>query len=173
MFALAIGGSWAKERAGGAFAAGIAFILINLITGHVYISLDMIADGKSVVHNVLGGKMLVADYFVNVLGQPALNMGVFVGIISGFVGATAYNKYYNYRKLPDVLSFFNGKRFVPFVVIYRSVLVGLFMSLVWPIIQSGINGLVCGLHLHKIQHHFSTILYGTLERCFFHLDFTT
>ena len=93
LFALAIGGSWAKERAGGAFAAGIAFILINLITGHVYgISLDMIADGTSTVHNVLGGKMLVADYFVNVLGQPALNMGVFVGIISGFVGATAYNK---------------------------------------------------------------------------------
>ena len=32
-------------------------------------------------------------------------MGVFVGIIAGFVGAMAYNKYYNYRKLPDALSF--------------------------------------------------------------------
>ena len=166
LFALAIGGSWAKERAGGAFAAGIAFILINLITGHVYgVSLDMIADGKSTVHNVLGGKMLVADYFVNVLGQPALNMGVFVGIISGFVGATAYNKYYNYRKLPDVLSFFNGKRFVPFVVIYRSVLVGLFMSLVWPIIQSGINGF--GMWIASSQDSapfLAPFLYGTLER---------
>ena len=30
----------------------------------------------------------VANYFVNILGQPALNMGVFVGIIAGFVGAT-------------------------------------------------------------------------------------
>ena len=29
LFALAIGGSWAKERAGGAFAAGLAFILIK------------------------------------------------------------------------------------------------------------------------------------------------
>ncbi|WP_423216357.1 PTS transporter subunit IIBC [Streptococcus equinus] len=166
LFALAIGGSWAKERAGGAFAAGIAFILINLITGHIYgISLDMIADGKSVVHNVLGGKMLVADYFVNVLGQPALNMGVFVGIISGFVGATAYNKYYNYRKLPDVLSFFNGKRFVPFVVIYRSVLVGLFMALIWPIIQSGINGF--GMWIASSQDSapfLAPFLYGTLER---------
>ncbi|MCO4473163.1 PTS system, glucose-specific IIABC component [Streptococcus infantarius subsp. infantarius] len=166
LFALAIGGSWAKERAGGAFAAGIAFILINLITGHIYgVSLDMIADGKSVVHNVFGGKMLVSDYFVNVLGQPALNMGVFVGIISGFVGATAYNKYYNYRKLPDVLSFFNGKRFVPFVVIYRSVLVGLFMSLVWPIIQSGINGF--GMWIASSQDSapfLAPFLYGTLER---------
>ena len=166
LFALAIGGSWAKERAGGAFAAGIAFILINLITGHIYgVSLDMIADSKSVVHNVFGGKMLVSDYFVNVLGQPALNMGVFVGIISGFVGATAYNKYYNYRKLPDVLSFFNGKRFVPFVVIYRSVLVGLLMSLVWPIIQSGINGF--GMWIASSQDSapfLAPFLYGTLER---------
>lgn len=166
LFALAIGGSWAKERAGGAFAAGIAFILINLITGHIYgVSLDMIADSKSVVHNVFGGKMLVSDYFVNVLGQPALNMGVFVGIISGFVGATAYNKYYNYRKLPDVLSFFNGKRFVPFVVIYRSVLVGLLMSLVWPVIQSGINGF--GMWIASSQDSapfLAPFLYGTLER---------
>lgn len=43
--------------------------------------------------------------FTSVLEAPALNMGVFVGIIAGFVGAMAYNKYYNYRKLPDALSF--------------------------------------------------------------------
>ena len=42
-----------------------------------------------------------------------MNMGVFVGIISGFVGGTVYNKYYNYRKLPDALAFFNGNVFVP------------------------------------------------------------
>ncbi len=33
LFALAIGGSWANERAGGVFAAGLSFILINCITG--------------------------------------------------------------------------------------------------------------------------------------------
>ena len=36
LFALAIGGSWAKERAGGAFAAGLSFILINRITGVMF-----------------------------------------------------------------------------------------------------------------------------------------
>ena len=36
LFAAAIGGSWAKERAGGAFAAVIAFILINTITGAIF-----------------------------------------------------------------------------------------------------------------------------------------
>ena len=33
LFAVAIGGSWAKERAGGAFAGLLSFILINRITG--------------------------------------------------------------------------------------------------------------------------------------------
>ena len=43
LFALAIGGSWAKERAGGAFAAGLAFILINRITGTIFgVSGDML-----------------------------------------------------------------------------------------------------------------------------------
>ena len=166
LFAVAIGGSWAKERAGGAFAAALAFILINLITGNFYgISLEMIADKTSYVHNIFGGKMHVADYFINVLGQPALNMGVIVGIISGFVGATAYNKYYNFRKLPDVLSFFNGKRFVPFVVIVRSTIVALILSVFWPIVQSGINGF--GMWIASSQHtapFLAPFLYGTLER---------
>lgn len=65
----------------------------------------MLADSKATVQTVFGATIRVSDYFVNVLGQPALNMGVFVGIISGFVGATAFNKYYNYRKLPDALTF--------------------------------------------------------------------
>jgi len=121
LFALAIGGSWAKERAGGAFAAGLAFILINRITGTIFgVSGDMLKNPDAMVTTFFGGSIKVADYFISVLEAPALNMGVFVGIISGFVGATAYNKYYNYRKLPDALSFFNGKRFVPFVVILRS-----------------------------------------------------
>lgn len=121
LFAAAIGGSWAKERAGGAFAAVIAFCLINVITGAVLgVNSAMLADPNAVTHTLFGQEILVADYFVNILGKPALNMGVFVGIISGFVGANAFNKYYNFRKLPDALSFFNGKRFVPLVVILFS-----------------------------------------------------
>ena len=141
LFALAIGGSWAKERAGGAFASGLAFVLINRITGAIYgINAAMLADPEAKVRSFLGTEMVVKNYFTSVLESPALNTGVFVGIIAGFVGATAYNKYYNYRQLPDVLAFFNGKRFVPFVVILRSAIVALLLATVWPVIQSGING---------------------------------
>ncbi|WP_302481842.1 PTS transporter subunit IIBC [uncultured Haemophilus sp.] len=166
LFALAIGGSWANERAGGAFAAGLAFILINLITGHFFgVKIEMLADPNAHVSTVLAGEIPVANYFVNVLGQPALNMGVFVGIIAGFVGATTFNRYYNFRKLPEVLTFFNGKRFVPFVVIYRSVLVAIVLSLFWPLVQTGINHF--GQWIANSQNSapiLAPFIYGTLER---------
>ena len=166
LFALAIGGSWANERAGGAFAAGLAFILINLITGNFFgVKLEMLADPNAHVSTVFAGEIPVAHYFVNVLGQPALNMGVFVGIIAGFVGATTFNRYYNFRKLPEVLTFFNGKRFVPFVVIYRSVLVAIILSLFWPLVQTGINHF--GQWIANSQSSapvLAPFIYGTLER---------
>lgn len=166
LFALAIGGSWAKERAGGAFAAGLSFILINRITGAIFgITSEMLADPTAMTHTLFGQKIMVDGYFTSVLEAPALNMGVFVGIIAGFVGATAYNKYYNFRKLPEVLTFFNGKRFVPFVVILRSVIVALVLALIWPVIQTGINDF--GKWIANSQDTapiLAPFLYGTLER---------
>ena len=166
LFALAIGGSWAKERAGGAFAAGLAFILINRLTGSIFgVTSDILADKAATVHTVFGQSIKVSDYFISVMEAPALNMGVFVGIISGFIGATAFNKYYNFRKLPEALSFFNGKRFVPFVVILRSAIAAIVLAIVWPVIQSGINGF--GMWIANSKETapiLAPFLFGTLER---------
>lgn len=166
LFALAIGGSWAKERAGGAFAAGISFVLINRITGAIFgVTSEMLVNEDAFTHTLFGTKIMVKGFFTSVLEAPALNMGVFVGIIAGFVGAMAYNKYYNYRKLPDALSFFNGKRFVPFVVILWSTIVALILAVVWPNVQAGINNF--GLWIAQSQESapvLAPFLYGTLER---------
>ncbi|MER2063476.1 MAG: PTS transporter subunit IIBC, partial [Alkalibacterium sp.] len=166
LFALAIGGSWAKDRAGGAFAAGISFILINRITGAIFgVTGDMLADESAVTQTLFGTEIPVDGYFVSVLEAPALNMGVFVGIIAGFMGAMAFNKYYNFRKLPDALSFFNGKRFVPFVVILWSLIASLILAVVWPVIQGGINSF--GVWIAESQDTapvLAPFLFGTLER---------
>lgn len=166
LFAVAIGGSWAKEKAGGAFAALIAFILINNITGSVFgVTGDMLLDDTATVTSLLGKEMQVTSYFTSVLGAPALNMGVFVGIISGFLGAIIYNKFYNFRRLPEALSFFGGKRFVPLVVIFWSVIVSLVMCVIWPIIQSGINSF--GIWIANSSQSspvLAPFIYGTLER---------
>ena len=166
LFAAAIGGSWAKERAGGAFAAVISFILINRITGAVFgVTGDMLTTADAVVRSFFGQEMLVENYFTSILGAPALNMGVFVGIIAGFVGGTVYNKFYNFRKLPDALAFFNGKRFVPLAVIFYSTVVSLVMALVWPVIQTGINAFgVWIANSSDTSPVLAPFIYGTLER---------
>ncbi|MBR5808765.1 MAG: PTS transporter subunit EIIC, partial [Clostridia bacterium] len=166
LFAVAIGGSWAKEKAGGAFAALLAFILINNITGNIFgVTADMLADESAVTHTLFGQEIAVNGYFTSVLGSPALNMGVFVGIIAGFVGGIVYNRYYNFRKLPDVLSFFNGKRFVPLVVILWSAIISIILAIVWPFVQMGINRF--GLWIANSAQTapiLAPFLYGTLER---------
>ena len=166
LFAAAIGGSWAKEKAGGAFAALIAFILINMITGSVFgVTAEMLETEGAVTHTLFGREIAVDGYFTSVLGAPALNMGVFVGIIAGFAGGTIYNRYYNYRKLPDALAFFNGKRFVPLVVIAWSVIISLVLAVVWPVVQTGINAFgVWIANSSSTSPVLAPFIYGTLER---------
>lgn len=112
-----------------------------------------------------GQEIAVNGYFTSVLGAPALNMGVFVGIIAGFVGGVAYNKYYNFRKLPDALAFFNGKRFVPMVVIAYSVVISIVLSLFWPVVQTGINNFGIWIaNSSETSPILAPFIYGTLER---------
>ena len=166
LFAVAIGGSWAKERAGGAFAALLSFILINNITGNIFgVTNDMLSDPTATVRTIFGQEIAVDGYFTSVLGSPALNAGVFVGIIAGFLGGIVYNKFYNFRKLPDALSFFNGKRFVPLVVILWSLIVAIIFAIIWPLIQYGINSF--GIWIANSANTspvLAPFIYGTLER---------
>ena len=79
LFAAAIGGSWAKEKAGGAFAGVIAFILTNRITGAIFgINGGMLNNSEAIITSLTGQELLVKNYFTMVMGAPALNMGVFV-----------------------------------------------------------------------------------------------
>lgn len=166
LFAAAIAGSWAKDRAQGAFAGVIAFVLINKITGSIFgVTSDMILDTTATVTSVFGKELVVADYFIDVLGAPALNMGVFVGIISGFLGGTLYNKFYNFNKLPEALNFFNGKRFVPFVVILGSVITSIILAVFWPFAQGALNSFGIWLAQSKdTAPVLAPFIYGTLER---------
>lgn len=166
LFAVAIGGSWAKEKAGGAFAALLAFILINSVTGAIFgVTSEMLSDPNAVTQTLFGKEIPVEGYFTDVLGSPALNTGVFVGIISGFLGGVIYNKYYNFRRLPEALAFFNGKRFVPLVVIFHSAVVAVIFALVWPTIQTGINSFGRWIaNSRETAPILAPFIYGTLER---------
>src|SRR5699024_11135190 len=68
LFAVAIGGSWAKKRAGGAFAALLAFILINRITAVVFgVTEYMLDDPNAVVYTFFGNDLHISDYLTCVM----------------------------------------------------------------------------------------------------------
>lgn len=166
LFAVAIGGSWAKERAGGAFAAIIAFVLINRTSGVIFgVNSAMLGDPQATVISLFGNSLPVSQFFTNILGAPALNMGVFIGIISGYLGATLFNRYHDFARLPEALAFFNGKRFVPFVVIFYSVLIAVALAAVWPLIQGALNSFGQWIATSKdTAPVIAPFVYGTLER---------
>ncbi len=64
----------------------------------------------------------------------AINTGVFGGIIIGLLAAQIYNRYQNV-KLPQVLGFFSGKRFVPIMTVAATFVLALILGYTWPPIQ--------------------------------------
>lgn len=96
----------------------------------------------------VSGLAAVAGYFtlINVLKSMTLlqnltlviNTGVFGGIMVGLLSATIYKKFHD-TKLPQFLGFFSGKRLVPIMSAAASLVLGLVLSIFWPLIQQGIN----------------------------------
>lgn len=96
----------------------------------------------------------------NVLGIQSLEMGVFGGIIVGLGVAALHNRFYKI-KLPTILSFFGGTRFVPIISTLVYILVGVIMYFAWPLIQNGIYAL--GSLVNRAGYA-GTLIYGILER---------
>lgn len=72
-------------------------------------------------------------------GTYVLNIGVLGGIIAGCISASLYNRYQSI-KLPQALSFFGGRRFVPMMALVVTVPVAFLFAIVWPWIQFGLMG---------------------------------
>ena len=96
----------------------------------------------------------------NVVGIQSLQMGVFGGIIVGLGVAWLHNRCYKI-KLPNVISFFGGVRFVPIISTVTYVGVGVLMYFVWPYIQTGIYALG---NLVLNSGYVGTLIYGFIER---------
>ena len=70
--------------------------------------------------------------------DESLNMGVFAGIIAGFMAGGLYNRFHEI-KLPDFLGFFGGKRFIPIVTVFFSLIVACFCGVVWGYCQTAMG----------------------------------
>lgn len=107
-----------------------------------------------------GSQVLHRGAIDDILGIKSLQMGVFGGIIVGLGVAVLHNKFYKI-KLPDVISFFGGTRFVPIICTVVYIFVGIIMFFIWPPIQNIMYELG---NIVRASGYFGTFIYGVMER---------
>jgi len=122
IFAVGIAIGWARKADGStALAAVVGWLVLDGV---------FTAMSPLVLPGVLDSK-----------GKAALvNFGVLGGIVVGLVSAILWQRLYR-TKLPTYLGFFNGRRFVPIVVSVAMLVIGVLMSLVYPLFNSGLTWL--------------------------------
>ena len=118
LFAIGIGVGMSEKNDGtGGIAALASWLMITtlLSTGVVTTMIPSIADNAT--------KTLA----FNKIANP------FIGILSGVIGSSCYNKFKN-TKLPDWLAFFSGKRCVAIIAGLVSIVVSAVLLFVWPLL---------------------------------------
>ena len=118
LFAIGIGVGMSEKNDGtGGIAALASWLMITtlLSTGVVTTLIPSIADNAT--------KTLA----FNKIANP------FIGILSGVIGSSCYNKFKN-TKLPDWLAFFSGKRCVAIIAGLVSIVVSAVLLFVWPLL---------------------------------------
>ena len=148
LFAMGVAiGMAKKEKEVAALSGAIAFLVMNTA-----ISALIAAKG--------GVEAMAANSTASVLGITTLQTGVFGGILVGLGVAALHNRFYKIR-LPQVLSFFGGTRFVPIISAVTYLAVGVLLFFVWPVVQLGIAKLGS---LVLSSGYAGTWIYGTIER---------
>jgi PTS system D-glucosamine-specific IIC component len=150
LFAMGVAlGMAENEKATATLSAAIAFFVM-----HKTINSLLQITGK------LESGELAEGSIANVVGIESLQMGVFGGIIVGLGVAYLTNRFYKI-KLPNVISFFGGTRFIPIISTTVYILVGILMFFLWPFVQSGIFALG---DLVLRSGYAGTFIYGFIER---------
>ena len=126
LFAIGVGVGLAKDNDGTAGLAGmVSYLMITTLLNPGTVS--TIAPG-----------MIASE--INQVAFAKIGGNAFIGILAGIVGGICYNKFKG-SKLPDVLAFFSGKRFVAVVTAVVSIVVAAILLFVWPVIFGGLVAL--------------------------------
>ncbi|WP_432139639.1 MULTISPECIES: PTS transporter subunit EIIC [unclassified Streptomyces] len=119
------------------FAVGIAIGFAKKADGSTalaavvgYLVLDGVFAAMSPV--VLKGKQDLAGE------QAVVNFGVLGGIVIGLLAAMLWQRFYR-TALPPYLGFFSGRRLVPILTAVTALVVGVLMSLIYPLFNSGLT----------------------------------
>ena len=153
LFAIGVAVGFARDGNGAAGLAGVVCYLVATNGAQALIAVppDALAG--------MGGK--AADLAAAAFRAAALNkLGVPVGILSGVVGGTFYNRFGAIR-LPEYLAFFGGRRFVPIVSGFAGIGLALAFGLGWTALDRGVDGLSRAI---VAAGPLGLFAYGTLNR---------
>ena len=150
LFAMGVAlGMAENEKATATLSAAIAFFVMHK-TINALLSISGMLESETLHEGMIA----------NVVGIDSLQMGVFGGIIVGLGVAALNNRFYKIR-LPNVISFFGGTRFVPIISTLVYIPVGVLMFFLWPYVQNGIYALG---DLVLKSGYGGTLIYGFIER---------
>jgi len=96
-------------------------------------------------------------------GSETINYGVLAGILIGIISAVLWQRFYRV-KLPDVLAFFGGRRFVPIVVSLAAIGLGLVLALLYPAFNWLINQQLGGWLMHSDNSIVAGFVFGVANR---------
>lgn len=144
LFAIGIAVGLAKDSNGAAGLAGaVSFFVLN-------------ASSQAVNYALQAGTIFATD----TSNFTSIDLMHFGGIIAGIIAGVTYNRFYN-TKLPDLLGFFGGRRFVPIMTGFFSILIGCFLGLVWPYCQTGLDA---AANWMVVSGGIGAFIYGVLNR---------
>lgn len=126
LFAIGIAVGFAKENNGAAGLAGVVgyFVTIKGVETLLAVPPELAAGGIEKVA---------------FLAREASRMSIPVGIATGITAGLLYNRFHTI-KLPDYLSFFGGRRFVPIVTGVACLGWAVIFGYSWPTLSSGLDG---------------------------------
>ncbi|CAL4321359.1 PTS glucose transporter subunit IIBC [Buchnera aphidicola] len=104
---------------------------------------------------------LVSNELVNNSHLYSNDTGIFGGIIAGSIAAIMFNNFYKIQ-LPEYLGFFSGKRFIPIISGLCAIIIGYFLSIIWPCIGKIIQNFSEWAAYQNPMIAFG--IYGTVER---------
>jgi N-acetylglucosamine PTS system EIICBA or EIICB component len=120
LFAVGVALGMSKDKDGSAALSGlVAYLVITTLLGTNTVAMLQGVDPAEV--NAAFGK----------IGNQ------FIGIISGLVAASMYNRFSEVQ-LPDALAFFSGKRLVPIMTSVAMIVASAILFFVWPVVYTGL-----------------------------------
>lgn len=148
LFCVAISEGLSDGDGKAGFAGFVGYMVFNTVMGSILgITAETVAENSSM--------------YTNVLGVNTLQTGVLGGMAVAILTSVIYKRFKDI-KLPEAISFFQGKRFVPIANTIANAVLAVPFVVIWPTIQRGIDAL--SYVFMESNNPFTLWLYGVITR---------